>query len=557
MANSNLHKALLASIGETPTDTAITLVELTPLASSRPPGAMSAPGGAAQPPATVVFRDRDVDLKDGTRLTNALAALLLNTEIVTDRAKLKSDGTQKLYSGADATLSDLFWTINELLKDIDDEVRAHLDKVMHSDNVQELERNWRGLEMLCRYVPQDDIYIDFLDVTREELRADFADHDSDIFGSSLFRKVYIDEYDRYGGEPFATMMGLFDFEQVTGDAPDVTWLRTMSKIAAAAHCPFVASAGPGFFGKKNMQEVAAIADLDAILGLSKYGKWDALRDEDYAAYLGLTVPRFLSRLPWGSSGTKETGNDVGYAETVHPLAPGDDNNFLWAPSTLLFARNLIRSYAMSEWAQHIRGPKGGGIVEGLSVFSFKRKDDKILYGKDAVELDSQEEALPPVEIVIPDFREYQFARNGLIALVHKKGEAIATFFSATSIKKGKTFVEDLATKNSHLVTNLAYTYSITQIAHYVKAMVREYIGSTADADYIQKLLTEWLGSYVTTIVNPDDLTLLYYPFKATKVTVEPKPGPFGWYKTVISILPHLQFEGMDVELRLEAALGGK
>lgn len=559
MASSELQKNLLGTIGASINDTvennnAITLIQMEPLPAAN--NLSSTTNGYA---AKVVFRDRDASVSDGARLMNALAALLLNVDIVTTRPSPSagSSGATKLLCGKDSTLSDLFLTVNELIARVDESLQEHIDEMLHDDKFREIERNWRGLEDLCQYVQQEDIVIDFLDVTKEELRTDFLDHDADIFGSALFQKVYVEEYDRYGGEPFATMIGLYEMTHMTNEAEDVRWLRTMSKIAAAAHCPFVAAAGAAFIGKKNMQEVAQVTDLDAILTSPKYGKWDVLRDEDYAAYIGLTLPRYLVRTPWGSTGSDEIGNRMGYQETVYPERPGDENELLWGNASVLFAKNLIRSYATSEWAQHIRGPKGGGLVQGLPVFSYKRKDDTIVYGRDATELDAKEELLPPVEIVVPDFREYQFARNGLIALVHKKGEAVATFFSAQAIKKAKTFVEDDATKNSALVTNLAYTYSITIIAHYVKAMVREYIGSTADAEYIQRMLSTWLSSYVTTVVNPDDLTLRYYPFKAAAVTVEPKPGPFGWYKSVISILPHIQFEGMDVELRLEANLGGK
>jgi type VI secretion system protein ImpC len=369
MANSELQKTLLSTIGASVGDTtennqAITLVRMDPLASTN--------GVQSTVPAKVVFRDRDVDVKDGARLMNSLAALLLNVEIISERPKTAPAHGEKttLLTGRDSTLSDLFHTISDLVGRIDGEIQRHLDDVCHSPRFREIERNWRGLEDLCGYVQQEDIYVDFLDVTKEELRSDFADHDADIFGSDLFRKVYIDEYDRYGGEPFATMLGLFEISEVTGEARDVKWLRTMSKIAASAHCPFVGAASPAFIGKKNMQEVAEVADLDAILSSPKYGKWDVLRDEDYAAYIGLTLPRYLVRAPWGSSGDDEVGNAIHYDETVFPTRPGDENNFLWGNSAVLFAKNLIRSYATSDWAQHIRGPKGGGLVEGLAVFTY-------------------------------------------------------------------------------------------------------------------------------------------------------------------------------------------
>jgi type VI secretion system protein ImpC len=235
---------------------------------------------------------------------------------------------------------------------------------------------------------------------------------------------------------------------------------------------------------------------------------------------------------------------VQFVEEVHPEETGDDTNFLWGNAAILFAKNMVRSYESSGWAQHIRGPRGGGAVDGLRSYTHTR-------------VDGSEVTINPVEIAVPDYREYQFSKNGLIPLVQCKGEVRATFFSAQSIRRPKDFQEELNTRNAYLVTNLAYTFSITIIAHYVKVMMREYIGSIADATYIQHELSTWLSQFVTTVVNPDDLTLFHYPLKATRVTVEPKPGPFGWYAAIISVLPHAQFEGMDVELQLEAALGGK
>jgi type VI secretion system protein ImpC len=203
----------------------------------------------------------------------------------------------------------------------------------------------------------------------------------------------------------------------------------------------------------------------------------------------------------------------------------------------------VKAFEQSGWCQSIVGPRGGGMVRGLPVHMKKMHHGHL-------------EPQPPVEIAIPDYRELQFANTGFISLIHCKGTADSTFFSARSIKKPIEFEEDLATKNADLVCNLAYTLSITRLAHYVKAMVRDYIGSTADGPYIQAKLEAWLIGYVTTAVNPDDLTLRHYPFKAMSVEVTPKLGPFGWYNCKVSVLPHIQFQGMDVELRLEAALGG-
>ena len=220
---------------------------------------------------------------------------------------------------------------------------------------------------------------------------------------------------------------------------------------------------------------------------------------------------------------------------------GDSQKYLWGNSCMLFARNLVKSFEGSGWCQYIRGPKGGGMVSGLPVDTFN--------------LRGQDEIRPPVEVIIPDYREFEFAKGGFIPLVYRKDSADACFFSAQSAKAPKKFKDPKDSENSQLVCNLAYTFSITRIAHYVKSIMRDNIGSSADAEYVQNTLSSWIGSYVTQVSNPDDLTLRYYPFKASTVEVNARPGEIGWYDCTVSVLPHLQFEGMNVELRLESRLG--
>jgi type VI secretion system protein ImpC len=201
---------------------------------------------------------------------------------------------------------------------------------------------------------------------------------------------------------------------------------------------------------------------------------------------------------------------------------------------------MIKSFATSGWCQYLRGPKGGGLVSGLPVHMFNIR--------------GEEEMKIPVEMVIPDYRELDFANAGFMPLIYRKGTADACFFSCQSLKKPKKFKDPKDSENSQLVTNLSYTLSITRIAHYVKCIMRDNIGSSANDEYIGTTLNNWMFQYVTTIVNPDDLTLRYYPFKAATVEVVPRPGMIGWYDCAISVLPHIQFEGMDVELRLDARL---
>jgi type VI secretion system protein ImpC len=472
------------------------------------------------------FHDYDITeahrVSDQDRLVTGLAALIVNDRGLQGR-----------------TAGELGDRIDKVVERIDGAVSKCLGYVLADDGFRYIERNWRDVAALCKVVETDQTIIDLLDLGPSELAADMKDHSSDIFTSELFRRLYPEEYDRYGGKPFGAMIGLY---HVDNNDADIDMLTTLSEIANAAHCPFIAGVAPTFFGSdiEDWSDLESIGDIEAHLALPKFGKWNMLRDSGEAPYLGLTLPGYLSREPWGAA-DKQLGNrEIGYDESK-----GGDvrKGYLWGNSAVLFAQNLVRSFESSGWCQYVRGVKGGGLIQGMTVHTVQR------HGK--------EETQSPVEFEIPDYRELQFSKAGLIPLVHCKGSSDAAFFSSQSVKKPRDFRSEIDTQNAYLVTNLAYTFSITRIAHYVKRMMRDYIGSTADAAYIQKVLQLWLNDYITTTVNPDDLTLRYYPFKAVSVSVVPKPGPLGWYKAIISILPHIQFEGMDVELRLEAALGGK
>ncbi|GIW70584.1 MAG: intracellular growth locus iglB [Planctomycetota bacterium] len=453
------------------------------------------------------------EVSEEDRLLSGLAAVLFNID--------RADG--KFNKGK----------INDVILQIDKLVNAQLNEVLHHPRFKQMEATWRSLNDLVQNTKfKSNIMIDLLDVSKEELYEDFENNSVDISGSALFRKIYVDEYDQYGGKPYGGMIGLFEFEH---NPRDLFWLRQMGRHAAAAHAPFIASVSPRFFGCETIEEVANIKDLEGMMNQPKYSAWNALRDSEEAAYLGLTIPRYMLRLPYHPD-----TNPAGNLNFTEELEPGKNDSYLWGSSAILFARNMVRSFAESGWCQYIRGPKGGGLITGLPVHAFNVR------GEEEIQL--------PVEIAIPDYRELEFANCGFVPLVYRKGSGDACFFSVQSVKRPKKFKDPKDSENAQLACNLSYTFSVSRIAHYVKCIMRDNIGSTADAAYIQNQLSRWVGQYVTKVANPDDLTLRYYPFKKAEVHVEEQPGAAGWYKCQIAVLPHIQFEGMDVELRLESRL---
>jgi type VI secretion system protein ImpC len=425
---------------------------------------------------------------------------------------------------------------DNLVAKINRQLDDDLNSILHNEKFKKLEANWVGLNNLIESTDWSaGIMIDMLDCAKEEeVAEDLQNNANGLINSELFKKVYVAEYDQFGGLPYGAIIGLYDFKNTK---EDLALLKTMGQLCNASHAPFISTVGPQFFGCKNIEEMAEIRDLEAYMSHPRFERWQALRDTDEAAYIGLTLPRFLLRAPYHPQ-NNPAGHGLSYEERINMKDGGDD--FLWCNAALLFAKNMIQSFAHSGWCQYIRGPKGGGKVEHLPRYAFN--------------LNGQMEIKAPIELVIPDYRELAFADAGFIPLVYRKGSADACFFSSQSIKKSKLLKDKQLQENSQLVTNLAYTLSITRIAHYVKCIMRDNIGSAADGAYINNVLQTWLSKYVTTVVNPDDLTLRYYPFKAAQVSTIPKEGMIGWYNSEITILPHIQFEGLDVELRMDVRI---
>ncbi|MEN9796402.1 MAG: hypothetical protein RL653_98 [Pseudomonadota bacterium] len=425
-------------------------------------------------------------------------------------------------------------SIQDLVANIDALVNAQINEVLHTAEFQRMESNWTSLQELVRNTNfRANISISLLDVSKEEAYVDLELNSADISGSELMKKLYVAEYDQYGGKPFGTIVGLFEFEN---NPQDLLWLKSMGKIATASHSPFVSAVSPKFFGCETMREVGLLRDISGMLDTPRYAAWNALRDSEEAAYLGLVLPRYIARAPYNPMTNPAYG--INFTEKVQ----GDkDSEYLWGNAAMLFARNLNKSFEGSGWCQHIRGPKGGGLVAGLATHTFNIR--------------GEDEIRTPVEITIPDFRELELARSGFIPLVQKKDSSDAVFFSAQSLKKSKVFKDPKDSENSQLVSNLAYTFSVSRIAHYLKSIMRDNIGSTANAQYVYTQIDRWISGFVTSLVNPDDLTLRYYPFKAYSLSVNEVPGKVGWYHCALSILPHIQFEGMDVDLRVDARLG--
>ena len=411
---------------------------------------------------------------------------------------------------------------------LDKQIGRQLDAVMHHDAFQKVESLWRGLKSLVDKTDfRQNVKIDVLDLSKEDLRQDFEDS-PEIIQSGLYAHTYISEYDTPGGEPIGALISSWEFD---ASAQDVALLRNISKVAASAHMPFIGSAGPQFFLKENMEEVAAIKDIGNYFDRAEYMKWKSFRETDDARYIGLVMPRVLGRLPYGPDTVPV--RSFNYVEEVK--GP-DHGKYLWTNASFAFAANMVRSFINNGWCVQIRGPQAGGAVQDLPIHLY--------------DLGTGNQVKIPSEVMIPETREFEFANLGFIPLSYYKNRDYACFFSANSTQKPALYDTADATANSRINARLPYIFLLSRIAHYLKLIQRENIGTTKDRRLLELELNTWVRGLVTEMTDPGDELQAAHPLRDAKVIVEDIEDNPGFFRVRLFAIPHFQVEGMDVNLSL-------
>ena len=429
-------------------------------------------------------------------------------------------------------------TIRALIGEIDQKLTAQVNEVLHNPEFQKLENAWRGLHFLVsRSEINDKLKVRVLPISKLELRNTLRKFKGAAWDTSpLFKKIYEEEYGVLGGNPYGCLVGDYYFDQ---SATDAETLREMSKIAAASHVPFLAAADCAIFGLQSWQELSNPRDLTAIFSTPEYAAWNSLRKSDDARYLGLTMPRFLGRMPYGAK--TNPVDDFAFEEDT---GGSDADKFCWLNAAYAMAANVNRAYSNYGWCTRIRGVESGGAVEDLPTYVFPTDDGGV-------------DMACPTEIAISDRREAELAKNGFMPLVHRKNSDVAAFIGAQSVQKPAVYDDPAATANAELSARLPYLFATCRFAHYLKAMVRDKIGSTFNTpEDLQAWLQNWLiGNYVHG--NPGlatDEDKARKPLAAAEVIVTAQPDNPGYYHAQFLLKPHYQLEGLTVSLRLVSKL---
>ncbi|GAP34880.1 type VI secretion system contractile sheath large subunit [Piscinibacter sakaiensis] len=428
--------------------------------------------------------------------------------------------------------NDVFKTIEGMIAAIDKKLSEQINLIIHHEDFTKLEGAWRGLHHLINNTETDEtLKIRVMNISKNELHKTLKRYKGTAWDQSpIFKKVYEEEFGQLGGNPYGCLVGDYHFDH---SPPDVELLAEMAKVASAAHAPFIAGASPSTMQMDSWSELSNPRDLTKIFQSAEYAAWRSLRESEDSRYIGLAMPRFLARLPYGSKTNPVEGFD--FEEDIEGK---DHNRYVWANSAYAMATNITRAFKLYGWCTTIRGVESGGAVANLPVHSFPTDDGGV-------------DMKCPTEIAISDRREAELAKNGFMPLVHRKNSDFAAFIGAQSLQKPAEYDDPDATANANLAARLPYLFASSRFAHYLKCMVRDKVGSFSTAKSMQEELQKWISQFVDG--DPDsssDATKARKPLSGAEIVVEEVEGNPGMYTSKFFLRPHYQLEGMNISLRL-------
>ena len=455
------------------------------------------------------------------------------------RAKdIISELVREVMQGTVVMSSNLSATLDARVAELDRLISVQLSEIMHNPVFQKIESTWTGLNYLCKQTSTgSSLKIQVSNATKQELVKDFKNA-IDFDQSVLFKKVYEEEFGTFGGAPFGTLIGDFD---ITRQPEDMYFVEQMSHVAAAAHAPFIAAADPELLGIESFADLGKPRDLSKVFDTVDYAKWNSYRESEDSRYVGLTLPRFLGRLPYNP---KDGVTTEGF-NFVEEVDGADHSKYLWVNTAFAMGARLTAAFENHGWCAAIRGVEGGGLVEDLPTHTFKTDEGEV--------------ALKcPTEVAISDRREKELSDLGFIPLVHCKNTDYAAFFGALSTQKATKYNTDAANANAVLSAQLQYMFAVCRIAHYMKSMMRDKVGSFSSTSNVEVYLHNWLMQYVVDSDDASQEVRAARPLREAQVEVSEVPGRPGVYRAVAFVRPHFQLDELSVSLRLVAEMpGGK
>ena len=486
------------------------------------------------------------DLKNTAAVETAPQASLLEDIVQATRLQPTDEAYSITRRGVEALLAQMLApgrkaakvskaVVDDMIAEIDRKLGMQLDEVLHHKDFQKLESAWRSLKFLVdRTDFRENTKIEMINVSKADLLEDFEDA-PEIPRSGLYKTIYTSEYGQFGGQPYGLLVGNYEF----GPGPqDMKLLQYVAGVAGMAHAPFLAAVSPAFFGYSDFAALPTLKDIQSILEGPQYIKWQSFRETEDARYVGLTMPRFLLRLPYDPENAPV--KSFNYRENVS----GSHGDYAWGNTAFALASRVAESFAQYRWCANIIGPQGGGAVTDLPLHQFEAMG--------AIQTKI------PTEVLVSERREFELAEEGFIALTMRKGSDNAAFFSANSAQKPKYFGISKegkeAERNYKLGLQLPYMFIISRLAHYLKVIQRENIGTWKERADLETELNHWIRQYVADMDSPMPGVRSRRPLRQAQVGVEEVEGEPGWYRVSLRVRPHFKYMGAYFTLSLVGKL---
>jgi type VI secretion system protein ImpC len=491
---------------------------------------------------TEELQGADAQAVEGEAVSLLDRAIAATTQTPADTTKeLFSVLAQQALEGTVVWDKNVTQTIENAIAEIDKQMSKQLSAVMQNDEFQRLEGSWRGLNKLVKESDLgSSLKIRMVDVTKEELIEQFEDAPS-VDRSPLFDVLYQKEFGTAGGEPYGLLLGDYTFSQKD---EDIALLRYMGETAAASHAPFVAAANAEMFEYNSFETFEEGKPVAAGFDSPSYAAWNAFRESDDARYVSLTLPKTLARLPYGDKGIG-TGS-FEYEELAVDAEgsprPTDNNQLVWSNAAFEMGLKMTQAYTAYGWCTAIRGMDNGGKVENLPNLTYK---------SDAGDIQQQ----CPIEVNLTDEREKELSDLGFLPLVHYKNTNYGVFIGGQTTQKPKTFTDPDATSNAAISARLPYIMASSRIAHFLKVMGRDMLGSNLEAADLKRDLQAWINQYTNSgaIGNAERSKT---PLCESRIEVIEQPGKPGAYSAVAHLRPWLQLEELTTSVRMVTKIPG-
>lgn len=425
--------------------------------------------------------------------------------------------------------------VDAMIAEIDARLSAQINEILHHPQFQKLESAWRSLKYLVDQVDfRENVKVEMLNASKDDLINDFEDS-PEVVKSGLYRTVYSNEYGVFGGKPIGLIVGNYEF----GPGPqDVSLLQKVASISAMAHAPFISASSSQMFGVDSWEKLPGLKDLKSLFEGPQYARWQAFRESEDSRYVGLAMPRFLLRLPYGQATVPVKA--FNFEEDV----VGHHERYCWGNAAVALATRVADSFAKYRWAPNIIGPQAGGAVEDLPLHQYEAMGEI--------------QTKIPTECQLTERREYELSEEGFIGLTFRKDSNQACFFSANSVQKAKYFGQSAegraAETNYRLGTQLPYMFIMTRLSHYMKVLQREQIGSWKERADLERELNTWIEQYVADMDDPAPGVRSRRPLRKAAIKVEDVEGQPGWYRVNLKVRPHFKYMGAAFELSLVGKL---